>query len=105
MPQVIGIRGTFAASETPTGTPTTVRKAPTLPTSIRHFIVDPSADAPGAKSPPAEPDANGARMSGQEFRQRSSATTSLDHYTHLFPDSEDVTRRARDAGLAAMTSD
>lgn len=33
-----------------------------------------------------------------------SATTTLDTYAHLFPDSADVTRRALDAGLAAIVS-
>jgi len=34
----------------------------------------------------------------------SSATTTLDTYAHLWPDSEDITRRALDAGSAAVVS-
>lgn len=33
-----------------------------------------------------------------------SATTTLDAYAHLWPDSDDVTRRALDAGLSAVVS-
>jgi integrase len=40
----------------------------------------------------------------QRHLGHSSATTTLDTYAHLWPDSEDVTRRALDAGLAAIVS-
>lgn len=40
----------------------------------------------------------------QRHLGHSSATTTLDTYAHLWPDSEDVTRRALDAGLAAVVS-
>jgi integrase len=40
----------------------------------------------------------------QRHLGHASATTTLDVYAHLWPDSEDVTRRALDAGLAAVVS-
>ena len=40
----------------------------------------------------------------QRHLGHSSATTTLDTYAHLWPDSEDITRRALDAGLAAVAS-
>jgi integrase len=40
----------------------------------------------------------------QRHLGHSSATTTLDTYAHLWPDSEDVTRRALDAGLATVAS-
>jgi integrase len=40
----------------------------------------------------------------QRHLGHSSATTTLDTYAHLWPDSEDVTRRALDAGLSAIVS-
>jgi integrase len=40
----------------------------------------------------------------QRHLGHASATTTLDTYAHLWPDSEDVTRRALDAGLAAIAS-
>jgi integrase len=40
----------------------------------------------------------------QRHLGHSSATTTLDVYAHLWPDSEDITRRALDAGLAPIVS-
>jgi integrase len=40
----------------------------------------------------------------QRHLGHSSATTTLDVYSHLWPDSEDITRRALDAGLARIVS-
>ena len=40
----------------------------------------------------------------QRHLGHSSATTTLDTYAHLWPDSEDVTRRALEAGVAAIAS-
>ena len=40
----------------------------------------------------------------QRHLGHASATTTLDTYAHLWPDSEDVTRRALYAGLAAIAS-
>ncbi len=40
----------------------------------------------------------------QRHLGHASATTTLDTYAHLWPDSDDVTRRALDAGLAAIAS-
>jgi len=39
----------------------------------------------------------------QRHLGHASATTTLDVYGHLWPDAEDVTRRALEAGLAAVT--
>ena len=40
----------------------------------------------------------------QRHLGHASATTTLDTYSHLWPDSDDVTRRALEAGLAAVVS-
>lgn len=40
----------------------------------------------------------------QKHLGHAKASTTLDTYAHLFPDSEDITRRALEAGLAAIVS-
>lgn len=40
----------------------------------------------------------------QRHLGHASATTTLDTYAHLWPDSDDVTRRALEAGLTAIAS-
>jgi integrase len=40
----------------------------------------------------------------QRHLGHSSAMTTLDTYAHLWPDSDDVTRRALEAGVAAIAS-
>ena len=41
----------------------------------------------------------------QRHLGHASAKTTLDTYAHLFPDSEDVTRRALQAGLVGVVDD
>ncbi|MDQ3311575.1 MAG: hypothetical protein M3501_01615 [Actinomycetota bacterium] len=40
----------------------------------------------------------------QRHLGHASATTTLDVYAHMWPDAKDVTRRALEAGLAAIAS-